>query len=49
MFLLDKILVDSFPTFIIVFDAAGQRVFTANEFNDSISIIDLSQITLLQM
>ena len=29
------------PTFNIAFDAAGQRVFTANAFNNSISIIDL--------
>ena len=27
--------------FAIAFDAAGQRVFTANEFSSSVSIIDL--------
>ena len=26
----------------IAFDAAGQRVFTANEFSDSVSIIELA-------
>ncbi len=32
----------NFPAFIIAFDAAGQRVFTANQGSNSVSIIDLS-------
>ncbi|HEX6672434.1 MAG TPA: beta-propeller fold lactonase family protein, partial [Nitrososphaeraceae archaeon] len=31
-----------FPAFILAFDEAGQRVFTVNEFSDSVSIIDLA-------
>ena len=34
---------------MIAFDETGQRVFTANRLSDSVSIIDLTMPTLLQM